>query len=572
MALSWRPESKNLPVAERFIDMFPKHYSLHGDHEKHFAVHDARDNTVFHISKKDIHPATQIKVMKLQKFADGGNVDEDSGWFNRMDDQNARGGKETEDLVAQSDTSERDAAKEARQMKEQEIFGTNPSPQPDMALSTEAPPPPPSMPTQSPGTPSPMMGVQQPPTVPEPPPRQPAAQPADQGPMSGFPTTGSLNQMQKQYEGAVNRGAQGQIEQQRQMAELYAPKLTAQEEAAGHFQKAMETYQKQADDLATQITNQKIDPNRFWNSKSEGSKFAAGLGILLSGFSPTGGALGVIQKGIDRDIDSQKSELGKKQTLLSDNFRKQGNLIAAESATRAQYESIFQGKLAMMAAKTNSPMIMATAQKEIMESRLRMQQYLQPVAQNQMVMGLRDSLNKASQQGKPIQQDPATYVPYLVPEARQAEVFKELGVAQNTRRMAGNIMQSFEDAAKENTVMRTGAGLLRTPGSVYALHQHMQPTFADLEGTVRQSAMDNTFTNVTPMPGDSEHKIKQKREALQQYLKSKSSATAAKGFGIDINNFESTAPMKSQDDQRRAWAQQNPNTPQAREIMQRLGR
>jgi hypothetical protein len=55
--------------------------------------------------------------------------------------------------------------------------------------------------------------------------------------------------------------------------------------------------------------------------------------------------------------------------------------------------------------------------------------------------------------------------------------------------------------------------------------------------------MDNTFKNVTPMPGDSEHKIQQKREALMGYLQSKASAPTAKGNGLDLSKFESTRPI-----------------------------
>lgn len=568
MALSWKRESKSLLAAERFIDMFPKHYSLHGDHEKHFAVHDARDNTIFHISKKDIHPATQIKVMRLQKFSgESGDpedqvVKDDSSLFNRMEDQDAQGGKDTlgEVGLGPNDTSVQDAAKEARQMKEKEIFGTG-TPQPDMALT-----PSPSIPGQIAGQ---LASTPETPPPP-PPPRQPSAT-ADQGPMSGFPTVQGLNQQQGQYENAINSGARGQIEQNRQLAELYAPKITAQEEAAGHFQKAMENYQKQADDLSTQIANQKIDPRHYWTEEGGGSKFGAALGILLSGIgagmsrSNTNMAMDVIQGNINRDIDAQKAELGKKQTLLSDNFRKQGNLVAAEAATRAQYESIFQGKLAQMAAKTNNPMILATAQQQIMESRMRMQPHLQAVAQNQMVMGLRDSLNKAGQSGKPIEQDPSTYVPYLVPEARQKDVFDELKNAQDVRALAPKILDAFERGSSRNPNtaaqgQREFEGLINT-------------TVKEKEGTARQAAFDSIHKSMTPsglFAGAGENEAK--KRTVMEYLGANSAAPQAKGFGINLDNFKSTAPLKSQNDQFLDWARQNPNTPQAKEIMQRLGR
>jgi hypothetical protein len=76
------------------------------------------------------------------------------------------------------------------------------------------------------------------------------------------------------------------------------------------------------------------------------------------------------------------------------------------------------------------------------------------------------------------------------------------------------------------------------------LHQALQPTFKDLEGTVRQAAMDNTFKNLTPAAGDTDATIAQKRQGLIQYLQSKASAPRAKSFGRDSDKFQSTSPIK----------------------------
>ncbi len=49
------------------------------------------------------------------------------------------------------------------------------------------------------------------------------------------------------------------------------------------------------------------------------------------------------------------------------------------------------------------------------------------------------------------------------------------------------------------------------------------------------------FENTTPQFGDSKDTINKKRDALLGYMKSKSSAPTAKGFGIDLKKFNSTA-------------------------------
>jgi hypothetical protein len=141
--------------------------------------------------------------------------------------------------------------------------------------------------------------------------------------------------------------------------------------------------------------------------------------------------------------------------------------------------------------------------------------------------------------------DPAKLVPTLVPKEHQAAAFNEIDAAENTKKMSSAIMNAFDQADQENTALKTGAGMLRTPPSVGALHQALQPTFKDLEGTVRQAAMENTFKNVTPAPGDLPSTVATKRLALEQYLQSKASAPTARAYGIDLSKFDSTSAYKS---------------------------
>jgi hypothetical protein len=80
----------------------------------------------------------------------------------------------------------------------------------------------------------------------------------------------------------------------------------------------MAEYRKMRDD----VMNDRIDPRRLWNSKSTGDKALSMIGIVLGGMGAglTGGpnpALGVVQKLIEQDIDAQRVNLGKKQSLLA---------------------------------------------------------------------------------------------------------------------------------------------------------------------------------------------------------------------------------------------------------------
>lgn len=192
--------------------------------------------------------------------------------------------------------------------------------------------------------------------------------------------------------------------------------------------------------------------------------------------------------------------------------------------------------------------------------------------------------------------DPAKLVANLVPKEHQAQAFKEIDAAENTKHMAQSIMDAFDQSVKDTSGGGALTSMVKTPRSSLALHQAMQPTFKDLEGTVRQAAMDNTFKNVTPTGADSAQDIATKRAALQDYLQSKSSSPIARAYGIDLSRFPSTAkyekpapevrsraldslipsaqaapPPKdratSQDMEAIHWAQKNPGDPRSKQIL-----
>lgn len=307
-----------------------------------------------------------------------------------------------------------------------------------------------------------------------------------------------------------------------------------------HFD-PIETKLRQTNDtLFTEVQNAKVNPNRYFSEMSTGNKILAaisvglaGLGQGLQGPGAKNMAMEVINKAIDRDVEAQRLELGKKQTLFSENLRQLGDIHAAKAATTAQLLTIAQSKAQMISAQSGSA-----------ETQARMQLANKEIDLRKAQLNQQATLRSMGTKGGNF--DPSLLVPAIVPAEHQKSVFGEIERAQDTRRMGGSIMKAFDQAEKENTFFKTGAGLARTPPGVYALHQAMQPTFKDLEGTVRQAAMDNTFQNITPRPGDMPSTIKTKRTALEDYLKSKASAPTAKGFGIDLDKFQSTNTQQSQ--------------------------
>lgn len=134
--------------------------------------------------------------------------------------------------------------------------------------------------------------------------------------------------------------------------------------------------------------------------------------------------------------------------------------------------------------------------------------------------------------------DPATLVKNKVPVGQQQKVYDEIDAAQNTTRNASKILEAFDNAASKLHAVDFVPGMANVDQK--ALHALMGPTFKDVEGTVRQAAMDNMNNNTTPQFGDDANTIATKRAALVGYLTSKSSAPVAKGNRIDLTKYPST--------------------------------
>lgn len=289
------------------------------------------------------------------------------------------------------------------------------------------------------------------------------------------------------------------------------------------------------DQLFKAYQDQKIDPDHYWENHS---KIAAGIGVLLSsvgqaiGGTNGNGALDSLFNGINRDIESQKINQNQKANLWQMNRQALGSDLAANLATQNQLYTGLKYKILQAAANAKSPIALANAQKSnaIID---------QQIGANNFKFSL---LNPTSDNP-----DPATRVQFLVPPEKQQKVFSEIDAAKNTVQNSKGIDEAFWQAAKDarpltgglNTSMRVLDPFHKTPGQS-ALIARLGPTFSDIEGTVRQAAMDNMEKNVSPVFGDNDADILSKWKSLQDYKTSKAAASTAKGFGIDLSKFPTT--------------------------------
>lgn len=147
---------------------------------------------------------------------------------------------------------------------------------------------------------------------------------------------------------------------------------------------------KENADLEQKVMNGKIDPNRMFNNMSTGSKLSAGIGIILGGIGQglIGGqneALKVINNAIDKDIDAQKQDIEKTQSLYKMNFEKLKDEKLAKDATKIQYMTLAELKLKQSMAKSASREAIANGQQALAQIQMAKQQLMQKSAVDQVV-------------------------------------------------------------------------------------------------------------------------------------------------------------------------------------------
>lgn len=306
----------------------------------------------------------------------------------------------------------------------------------------------------------------------------------------------------------------------------------------------VDTHQRlsqEANNVLKEIEQQKIDPNHYMASQSTGQKIGKAISLILGGMSAgtLGGenpAVSYINRQIANDIDAQKHNMANKQNLFHAYNALMGNQRDAASMVQSILTQRTVNELKLAAAKAATPMAKAQA----LQAAAQLEQ--QNVGQFQQ-LAMRQALQR-SQGGGISDVDPSSFIPYVVPEHHQAAAFKETERAANTRQNANGILDEFDKSAKNLSATDFIPGTLNAHQK--AFHARLGPTFSDIEGTVRQAAMDNAYSNMTPQFGDSKATLGTKRAALESYLEAKKSAPISKGFGIDLDKFAGTTSQAPQ--------------------------
>lgn len=494
--------------------MDPKRFSLIKEHDKHFQVHDSKDNTHFDIAKKGIHPATQIRIMKLQKFDEGGSV---------LDiEKRLRSDYQGEDKIEEPNAV------------------TDPTIQQQDAPVPEAP-----LPAIINGPMS--EGAATPPTIPGQSQSPNTAEMPQQMPGGGFLGPGKTQDTMKQFQnnqGLEERGlvakGQAELEAGNQTAQVYQDAQTKLQTFFDNSQKIAAVQDAKNEKLAQDVASSKVDPKNYVHSMSTSQKIGNAIALIIGGIGAglTHGpnlAYQSLQKAIEDDVQSQKDNIGTKKSLLSENLAKYKDMRMAEHATMMQMNAMTQGQIAQIAAKYGGQIGQAGTQAAL--GQLKNTNLVQSQALQEKVY---DSQIKQHLAGGDVSKDnPLDYVKHVVPPEKQKEVADEIGKAQYASQQHDYLMKLYDQASKEQTVMGRLGGLKGESPALVSLQNAMLPLLRDKEGRIMEFEFDKLKQQLPGMARTGAYD-KTLKQGFENFIQDKKVAPLAKSQGIDISRFDST--------------------------------
>jgi len=510
----------------------PSHYQLKKENPDHYVISDQRDNTEFPIAKKGLDDQMHSKIKKMRHYDEGTTA----GPVGSAADDAKQSGKDKKSYEPGSadDLSEiTKAVDSGAGWLAGDPSGGNKFSQRDVA----------SGPSQSSGG---ATGSWE--TTPDAIPA--ATSPAQSSPPIQTPNVSPniQNQFDANAAGEV-AGLRAQANAKNAQAADEAKAIQGsndlQQKVFDDSQARAKDWNAKLDDLSNQVAAGKVDPNQYVNNMSTGNKIAAAIAIGLGGIGAglagqPNQAAEVLNKAIAKDVEAQKENIANKKTLYSENLARFGDEQKATAATITQLGALAQGKLAQIAQQRQGGLNDANYQ--IMASQLKNKNLIESHQLHQMVSQdkMRDDLTKG---GAQTGADPLAYVRFVVPEAQQKQAISEIGQAQAASQNEQKMMDVFDQANKENTVLKTGAGLARTPPSIKVFNALADPLIHDNEGRINELEQRH-IQALAPAPGDASSTIEEKRQGLQDFINHKKEAPTAKAFGIDVNKFNSTKTIQ----------------------------
>lgn len=359
------------------------------------------------------------------------------------------------------------------------------------------------------------------------------------------PSNGNINLNPGQPE----QGApQEQVPQQR-FANPYELEQQVAKDYANNIQKIQEANMAALQHLSGEIVNtvkdihdSHINPNAYLENMSVGNKIGTAIGLILggagAGLSHTNNAaLSWLDNQIQRNVDAQKNELGKKESILSAYMNQYGNLKTASDMALATQNAWLASKFQQAGAMSNDPMYKQRAMDLYM-------QYMQKAQSGVQAAAGRHGIQSAGIDPGMKLKAMAT-MGYMSPhDADQG--YKEL---TNLNVMNEGRKETFE--IFNNALNDIGLLGAMNPQSYERLKAQIQPIALklarDAAGRVSEAELPGIVA-MFPARGDTQQTLEVKKRRLDAFTRQKMQSSLLSAHGINVDPF----PMVMQNPQQPA--------------------
>lgn len=352
-------------------------------------------------------------------------------------------------------------------------------------------------------------------------------------------------------EGITNEAAAAQQIGQ-ETAKALQESAKQQQEIQKRFQSNQQEIMKETEGAIEDLRKQHITTNHLFASMNDGKgmgtgqKITTAIGLILGGIA--GGMLHqenpadkFLNQMIDRDIEAQKAEMGKKENLVGAYFKKFGNMRDATDMARLIQLGWVDTQLKIAAANAQGPQAASRAQQSI--GQLQMQ--AAPIMSN---LAMRRTMQQSTASSNA---DPATKIRMLKMAGYMSEgdshlAYKELQEAQNAYKSRDNVMGAFDALVKLNTVGNRVGSPLQTARQVAAKRDALTAELAKATAG-RFTAQDSEMLAKNwPQPGDTEETASIKRAALDALISDKLHYPILDAHGIQPQSAARFSPAGGQ--------------------------
>ena len=389
-------------------------------------------------------------------------------------------------------------------------------------------------------------------------------------------------QEQNLYQQGKISGDQAQRDMAAQQAYYQNQQRIAQE-----MERVGTEYHKNFEDMAGQVASAQIDPNRWWNQKSTGSKIASAIAMLFSGAGAgVSGhpemALNALNSIIDQDIQAQKFNIENKSNLLNKYTDQYKSSTLGLDALRLQYGAMTEGLIKRSAAMAGTQTAQLAANQAINQLRMGLAPALENVTKASAMTNIYASMGKPVSGGANSEQaynQQLSNMAMLNPEIykdMQAKYVPGVGVAKVPLTPENRTeLQNFENLSKSlNEAMsiqkkagNAGAWTPELRKDAKDVKEALAISLHELYGLKRINDIEyeNYKDQIGNIGGVNFGTTLRGLQNLQSQVNSKKS-TAFKQLGI--SPFGGGSNM---DQQALEWAKKKPHDPRAAKIRQLYG-